>query len=230
MRNPRAFCSPRTRRQGGFSFIEILVVMGIISVLVSMVVVVIPMIMERANRTKSSDNVGAMLKMMVTRATESTRSKWAPYSGKNFVLSVIANRDINPENSNQLEILFSPGDTYLGLDKVELKRYKEVTHEALKNDTDFHELTSYAGRRNSGADKEYLITANKISKGTVLICDDDDGPLHHPAGMIIGWSDGNARFTEWSDMGISPPDDPDNPPALLGDDAPWEELRAVYGR
>ena len=42
------------RRQAGFSFIEILVVMGIISVLVSMVVVVVPMIQEKAKRTLSA--------------------------------------------------------------------------------------------------------------------------------------------------------------------------------
>jgi len=214
------------RRQAGFSFIEILVVMGIISVLVSMVVVVIPMMLERANRTKSADNVSSMLKFLLARASGNARSKWPPYNGKNFVLSAVANRDVNPENTNQLEVFFSPGDELYGLDKVDVKRYKDITLEALK-DQDHHEMTSYAGRRNQ--DREYLITANQISKGTVLISDDDDGPLHHSGGLIVGWSDGSARFVEWSEMGVTPPDDPDNPPGLLGDDAQWEPLRAVWG-
>ena len=211
-------------RQRGFSFIEILVVMGIISVLVSMVVVLIPMVQEKSRQSKSTDNVKSMLTHMVSRRT--SRGGWPRYNGKNFVLSLVATNQIDRRNKMNLEMLFSPGDVLYKLEDVDLDRYKDITKKALKNATDFHELTSYAGRRND--ERDFLITPDQESLGTIIICDDDDGPLHHPDGIVAGYSNGGARFLEWEDLDMSPPEDADNPDEFLGD-AGEGELMKLYG-
>jgi prepilin-type N-terminal cleavage/methylation domain-containing protein len=220
----------RTRREAGFSFIEILVVMGIISVLVSMVVVLIPNLQERSRQTKSKDNVKNMVTMMLGRRTQKTTGGWPPYSGKNFVLSLVATRQIDIRNPQNLETLFSPGDAVFTLERTDKDRYKDVTKDALKNGTDFHELTSYAGRRNGPNDREYLITPDQEKIGTIIICDDDEGPLHHPDGIVAGYTNAAVRFLEWEELDMLPPEDADNPDEFLGDAASHPMLQAMYGR
>ncbi len=212
------------RRDAGFSFIEILVVMGIISVLVSMVVVLIPNLQERSKQTKSKDNVKSMITLMLGRSTE---KGWPRYSGKNFVLSLVATGQIDRRNSQNLEILFSPGDVLYSLEDADKERYADVTKTALKNSTDFHELTSYAGRRNG--DREYLITPDQLKQGTMIMCDDDDGPLHHPDGLVTGWTNGSVRFMEWEDLDMVKPEDPDNPDEFLGDASGHDMLQKLFG-
>ena len=218
----------RSTGQAGFSFIEILVVMGIISVLVSMVVVLIPNIQERGRRTKSKDNVRSMITLMIARRTERTSGGFPPYNGKNFVLSLVATNQLDRRNPQNLEILFSPGDTLYSLEKIDVERYKDVTKKVLKSGgSDFHEMTSYAGRRN--ADREFLITPDQEKMGTMMICDDDDGPLHHPDGLIAGYTNGGARFLEWEDLDVMPPENADEPEEFLGDNAENEELMKMWG-
>jgi prepilin-type N-terminal cleavage/methylation domain-containing protein len=221
--------SPATRRkQAGFSFIEILVVMGIISVLVSMVVLIIPTIQERSNQTKSKDNVKNMITMMMMRVTSKGVHGWPPYSGKNFVLSLVARGQIDMRRSENLETLFSPGDGNYGLGLLDIKQYENVKKDALKRGDDFHNLTSYAGRRNG--DKEYRITADQMKMGTLVICDDDDGAVHHPNGIVAGYSDGSVTFKEWDEWDMVKPEDPDSPEPFLGDDASNDELMKMYGK
>lgn len=220
--------SPATRRsQSGFSFIEILVVMGIISVLVSMVVLIIPTIQERSSQTKSKDNVRNMLQMMMMRVTEKGVKGWPPYSGKNFVLDLVARGVIDIRNEENLETLFSPGDEKYGLDYVDVKQYDNVKKDALKRGDDFHSLTSYAGRRNG--DAEYRITSDQMKRGTIVICDDDDGGLHHPDGLVVGSSNGSVQFKDWDQFDMVKPEEPDHPEPFLGDDASNEELQKMSG-
>lgn len=225
--------SAKRRRQAGFSFIEILVVMGIISVLVSMVVVIIPMITERSRQTESKDNVKALLTHFVGRVSSKGIRGWPPYNGKNFVLSLVATRQLKVLNKEgkvlkqNVKILFSPGDTLYNQDRVDYERYKDVNKTALKNGTNFEELTSYAGRRN--AEREHMITPSQMGEGTIVICDDDDGALHHPDGLVAGYSGGNVQFMEWEEFEMLPPDDPDNPEEFLGDAASSPELMKMYG-
>jgi prepilin-type N-terminal cleavage/methylation domain-containing protein len=218
---------PSSRREAGFSFIEILVVMGIITVLVSMVVVVVPMIQEQGRRTKSRDNVRTIILYM----SEGTTSvgDWPPYNGKNFVLSVIATNKLDRENTDNLAVLFSPGDGEYTLKAVDKKDYLAVTPEALKGEghEEFLRLTSYAGRRNR--DKGHKLTAKELERNALIICDDDDGPVHHAKGMVLGYSNANVKFATWSDLGISAPANDEDPKGLLGDEAPTtangEELK-----
>ncbi len=64
---------------------------------------------------------------------------------------------------------------------------------------------------------------------TMVICDDDDGPLHHPDGIVAGYSGGNAIYLSWEDLDLAPPDDPDDPEEFLGDASEHHELVRIYG-
>ena len=211
------------RSQAGFSFIEILVVMGIIVVLVGMVAVVVPRAQEASRQNTSIQRVRQMVIIMSDRNTRG--DGWAPYSGKNFVLSLVANNDLDRRNSRQLEMLFSPGDRVYTLEKATSERYEEVTAKALKSGADFHELTSYAGRRN--ADRDFVVTPDDEQRIVPIICDDDDGNLHHPKGLVMGFTDGSATFVEWRKLDLVPPEDKRQPDRFLGDAAETDQLRAM---
>ena len=208
------------RRQAGFSFIEILVVMGIISVLVSMVVVLVPFIQERGKRTKSADNVRT-LGLYFVGADVGTARAWPKYNGKNFVLWLVAANKIDRRDEKQLQILFSPGDADLVFPGK--KEYEAITLESLKNSNpEYLTLTSYAGRRN--AEREHVLDSSEQSKGAPIMCDDDSGSLHHKDGLVIGYVGGSSKFVEWADLGIPPPD-VKTPEGILGDNSPNEDLK-----
>ena len=218
----------RTRRVGGFSFIEILVVMSIIAVLTSMVVVMVPMILEQGRITQSKDNVRTIITFMIARRTSRSNAGWPPYNGKNFVLDVVATGQLDARNPQNLEVLFSPGDVLCRLDLVDEAEWANVTPKALKNGLDCSRLTSYAGRSN--AERHGLITPDQEKRGVMILCDDDEGPLHHPAGIVAGYSNGGARFLEWADLDLGVPADPDDPDPFLGDAAENDELARMWGR
>src|SRR5262245_29370945 len=218
------------RREAGFSFIEILVVMGIIVVLVSMVVVLVPMIQEKGRQTKSIDNVRTICQYLNDDAGLSV-SGWPSYSGKNFVLSLVATNKLKKENMDNLAILFSPGDGEYKLSAVSRKDYDAIKPDSLKSEhEDFLKLTSYAGRRN--ATKGHKLSAKDLEIGVLIVCDDDDGPLHHSGGIVMGYTNGNAKFAKWSDLQIDPPDNEN--PKFLGDEGPLtvngEELKHMSSK
>ncbi len=215
----------RTRPQGGFSFIEILVVMGIITLLASMVVVIIPIINERAARTKSQDNVKNLVIMM--QAINTNISQWPGYNGKNFVLAPLAHGIHNADAPGALEVFFSPSDPQYKTANVDIDRYKGITKQKLRNGDDFHELTSYAGRRNGEGNEFVLASSDTSSKGLICFSDDDDGKLHHEAGLVVGFANGRAVFMEWEELGTPKPKDVTNYERFLGESASSELLRML---
>lgn len=218
--------TPSSRsRQAGFSFIEILVVMAIIGLLAGMVAALVPWVQENARQTKSKQNVKSLVTFMLGRRTGKVSGGWPRYNGKNFTLSVIATKDLDIRRKENLEILFSPGDQELILDDTDLKRYEDINKKSLK-DGDFHELTSYAGRRND--ESEHRINSDDESKGALIICDDDFGGLHHPDGLICGYTGGDVRFKDWEEFDMVQPD-PRNPDEFLGDAASHEDLQHMLG-
>ena len=212
------------RRQAGFSFIEIMVVMGIITVLVSMVVVVIPQITEQANRTKSKDNVASLVKMFLVEGP--AVSAWPSVDGKAFTLWPVATGKIDKRTLKNLDTLFSPGDSMYKLADVPEGDWAEVTRKTLLDGTtSLAKFTSYAGRRNKV--REFKITSDALSKGTMVLCDDDDGPLHHGKGLVAAYSNGRTEFHDWDSLKIDPPANEKQPEGLLGDASPNEDLKAM---
>ena len=85
------------RNERGFTFIEILVVTGIIAVLVGMVAVLVPTVILKGQRTQSVRNAQTMANFLADRSLE---RGWPPYEGKAFLLSLVASRVIDPSNED----------------------------------------------------------------------------------------------------------------------------------
>jgi prepilin-type N-terminal cleavage/methylation domain-containing protein len=213
----------RRRHEAGFSFIEIMVVMGIIVVLMGMVAVIIPRITEKSRQTKSADNLRQLVLFSMDEATTDI-SKWPPVNGKSFTLWHVATGKINRKRAENLSILFSPGDSNYTFEAVGLKGYEGLTKDALRDGTqDFKNLTSYAGRRNK--EREHKLTAAELDKTAMVLCDDDDGPLHHAGGLMAAYSNARTEFLEWDELEVAAPEDEKNPEGLLGDNSPHEDLK-----
>jgi type II secretory pathway pseudopilin PulG len=216
----------RRRAEAGFSFIEILVVMGIITLLASMVVVIIPIINERAARTKSQDNVKNIVIMM--QALNTNISQWPPYNGKCFTLAPFAHGIHNADQPGALETFFSPSDAQYKAGAVEPADYKALTKQKLKAGEDFKRLTSYAGRRNGEGAEFVMTSADTSKKGLICFSDDDDGPLHHKAGVVVAFGNGSTEFITWGDLeGMSEPKNERAPDPFLGENASNELLKML---
>jgi prepilin-type N-terminal cleavage/methylation domain-containing protein len=219
--------APRSARsQAGFSFIEILVVMGIITLLTSMVVMVIPWIRERGNQTKSKDNVSNLVKLMLDMSMHGKEKGYPVYNGKNFTLSPLAYQVIDVDAPGALEVFFSPSDEHYKLSLVDVAKYRGVTRASLKQGDSYKEYTSYAGRLNR--ETECRMAPSITSQaGTIMLCDDDDGPLHHSSGLIVGFRDGLVQLMDWEDLGMAKPKDAKNPDPFLGESAQGELLKCM---
>jgi hypothetical protein len=209
-------------KQSGIVLIEVIVVVGTLVVLAAMGAAITPRVQEKARQAESMNNVRNLAILLAER---SMRKGFPPFNGKNFVLSLAAYHVIDTRNHGNLEVFFSPGDMLYGLWRTNRARYAEVTVQALRAGEDFHELTSYAGRRN--ADRDYMITPDALQLDVPMICDDDDGALHHRDGLVVGYTSGAVRFVPWEQLGMSPQGDPNDPEPFLGDDAQVEALRAL---
>lgn len=139
---------------------------------------------------------------------------WPDCNGKNFVLATVAHGVVSTDDPRQIEALFSPNDRDFKWYSVDRARYREVTLERLVSGQDFHELTSYAGRRN--ATPGYKLTVGG-SAPEPLIAD-----LHFPGLILIGYSDGSVRRYGYEELGVPCGHEP---PIPIGDDATSELLR-----
>jgi hypothetical protein len=59
----------------------------------------------------------------------------------------------------------------------------------------------------------------------MILCDDDDGALHHEGGLCVAYSNSRAAFVKWDELNVPEPDDSENPEGLLGDSAENEDLK-----
>lgn len=209
-------------KQHGFLFIEVLVVVGTLVVIAAMGAAVAPRAKDKARQVQSINNVRNIAIILSER---SIRKGFPRYSGKNFVLSLVAYRFVDVRNPSNCEVFFSPADELYSSASTPPDRWKEITVQALKADQDFHELTSYAGRRN--AERDYVITPDAMKRVVPMVCDDDEGPLHHTDGLVMGYTDGSVRFVEWAELGMARPEDANDPEPYLADDATVESLQAL---
>jgi prepilin-type N-terminal cleavage/methylation domain-containing protein len=210
------------RCQTGFTFIEILVVMGILVTLMGMVAVVVPHVQEQARRAQCTHHVRQLANLYAARATG--RPAWPLFDGKRFVLAAVASGWVDATNPQNLEVFFCPGDVIHTLEEADLAVYRGLTPAGLAA-IDPRPLTSYAGRRNQ--DPDHRVTAARLKAGAPLFCDDDDGALHHTDGLVVGYANGQARFVTYAELGMAPPEDENDPRPFLGDAATAPALQGL---
>jgi hypothetical protein len=166
--------------------------------------------------TLSKDNIKTLITLMLARRIGRVGSGWPAYSGKAFVLYVVATGDLDRRRAENLEILFSPADKAHSLARVGTVRYEDVTKVALKKGTfDLSGLTSYAGRRN--AERGMQITSDLLKEGTPIIAD-----LSFDDVAVVGFSSGDVRVLTRKELGLGPKD-----PIVVGDKAKSEILRVL---
>jgi hypothetical protein len=173
------------------AFVGVVVVLGLLVVLVAALVPTIHNGHEP--RSKSKDNIRTMLTLMIGRRAEKPGG-WPAYTGKNFILSLVATNQLDRRNKHNLEVLWPPRMSEAS-ERLPPDAYAEVTKASLKTRR-FPHLTGYAGRCTP-------ITPEEEKRGTPLIAD-----LTHPDGVIIGYSNGAVRFLEWEDLDMAPPEGP----------------------
>ncbi len=199
---------------------ELVIVVGVLAVLAVSVAFLMPSRVEnghRSARTKSKDNVRTMITMMISRATETEsawKSAWPGYSGKNFILSLVATGQLDRRNPRNLGILFPPR-MRAQFEALDLSEYEKVTLDSLKTQR-FPHLTGYVGRRN--LDPEFVLNEKWLKLGTPLVAD-----LSDPDGIVIGWTNGSSRFMSWEALEMEPPDGP----VVVGAEAQHPLLRML---
>jgi len=187
--------------QQGFTLIEILVVIAIISTLAGLVSVMITHANRRAQRLECTKHVGELVGLIET----SGGNRYANQSGSQFVLQVLALGLFADRDS--LELLFCPGDLNEDLEQAGgVEAYKKkFGPESLGH------LTSYAGRRQ----KEAPYRASRTGPKQVLICD-DSLDHHNNEGIVVGLTGGAARFRRYDPAAFQ-----------LGDGSSDDELRCL---
>ena len=187
--------------QQGFTLIEILVVIAIISTLAGLVSVMITHANRRAQRLQCTKHVGELVGLIET----SGGNRYPNQSGAQFVLQVIemglfADRD-------SLELLFCPGDLNEDLEQAGgVEAYKQKL-----GPEPMGHLTSYAGRRQ----KEAPYRASRTGPRQVLICD-DSLDHHNNEGIVVGLTGGAARFRRYDPAAFQ-----------LGEGSSDDELRCL---
>jgi len=167
---------------------------------------------------KSKDNIRTLITLMIGRRTQRVTGSYAHFSGKAFVLSLVAQGELDRRNPTNLEILFSPGDEHRSLKTAGIETYANVTKASLTKGLDVGGLTSYAGHRNGEA--AYLITPDQEKVGTPLIAD-----LSFPDMAIIGFSNGSVRTLTRKELGLGPKD-----PIVAGEESKSELLRYLSSK
>jgi hypothetical protein len=173
-------------------------------------------VVEHLKSTKAMAESLKHLRHMATMLAErSIRKRWPRYSGKRFVLSLVADRLVDARDPRSLAVFFSPGDEERSVEKATLDAFGGVTAPSLKEGLDCDALTSYAGRRN--ADREWMITASKLKVRVPILAD-----LSFEGVVLLALTDGTVRVKTREELGI-----PAGVPITVGDDAPCEELKGL---
>lgn len=201
----------RTRRSPWWWLYTGVPIVLIVGVLVTMIVTLTPQIGGGpGGRGGVRDNARSILLFMIDRRTGEGGGGWPAYSGKNFVLSVVATKDLDIRRRENLEILFGEGGIP---DDIDIRDYEAINRDSLKHQR-FSPLTHFAGRRN--ADPRYRITEQEEQMGTPLIA------IRHRDGVIVGYSGGDVRFHDREELGLD-----DDEPIVFGDSSRSDLLRCL---
>jgi hypothetical protein len=155
---------------------------------------------RKAAIVKSKDNIRTLIMLMISRRTATVSGGYPRYSGKNFILSLVATNQLDRRNKANLEVLFSPADKKFSLKKAGVEAFKDVTKLSLKEGKmSFSNLTSYAGRRNG--ERAWMVTPDQEKVGTPLVAD-----LSFPDVAIVGFTNGSVKTMTRKELGLSPDD------------------------
>lgn len=177
------------RTQKGFTLIEILVVVTIIGVLAGLVVVLIPKGKEKASIAECQNNVRGLSGLFAQM------KKLPTYSGVNLLLYLNKKGDLPDEG--KLKLLFCPGDASDTWDRTGgIQAYKDAD---LKKNGEYGGLSSYAARDQLDRD----CAASLASSKTQAIIADDSDEHHNGKGLVVGYTDGSAKFRDkFDDWGV----------------------------
>jgi prepilin-type N-terminal cleavage/methylation domain-containing protein len=203
------------RKAQGFTLIEIMVVIAIIAGLIGTVAIIVPQMQEKQKRFTCQNNLSQLGGLFVTERSEKPgRPK---YDGTALWLSwrVTASKVREGEEG----VLICPGDNgIVAPDTPEAKkRYGDID---LKNPP--NDMCSYAAR-----DFSAFPLKNESNSVQIVGCDrngPDGRQAHHKNGLNIVFDNGQARFVEREELGISPDSD-----IVVGPDATNEWLKQVVG-
>ena len=163
----------------------------------------------RAREVKTKDNLRSLAALILSRRTGST---WPAFSGKRFVVSVAAHKDLDTRRAENLAIFFSP--TVAPANRARPVAYDGLAPKTLAT-TDVSKLTSYAGRRNG--EEAYRITPEQEKEGTPILAD-----LSLPNVAVVAFSNGEVRTLDRKALGLGPDD-----PIVAGDASKSPVLRLL---
>ncbi len=144
-----------------------------------------------ADQARSIDNIRKIL----TALNKPNTGGYPPYSGKAFIVALVADGRLDVRGEAHLEILFSPADRHRSLASVGRSRYDAIASGEFSRVDDFSDLTSYAGRRN--AEAAYRLASEDGSGSEPLVAD-----LHFRDVAIVGFANGSVRVMTRSQLGL----------------------------
>jgi len=169
------------KNEGGWTLIEILVVITIIATLAGLVSLTAIHSTEKKNQVVCMQHVADLVRML------ESDPRYPDRDGPAFILGLVAKGHI--QGRDALENLFCPGDPQESLARAG----GEKAYEGLdpKKPGAWGNLTSYAGR----AQKEPACTAIKGPRQVVLVADDSEDH-HNQRGIVVGLTGGTAKFRD----------------------------------
>ena len=200
------------RRQGGFTLIEIMVVIAIIAGLVAAVSLGIPVVQERSRRLTCSQNLSDLGKLyQIWRMENPGKPK---YSGTALFLHFRKKREIK---LNEEEKLLCPGDQQVIFPKTDEDRAKWDEIDLTSIPTD---MCSYAVR-----DFGNYVLEIDSGETQIIACDrngDNGRTAHHKDGLNILFDNASSKFMDRESLGISPDQD-----IVVGPEADNKYLKQV---
>ena len=178
------------QRQGGFTLIEILVVITIIAALVGLVTLLIPEGEEARKKAQCMNNLRQIGGLIVTR--QSSGKQVMNYSGAPFLLQVA-----NNIKDTGLEVFICPGESGVQgrpetgtQDFIDMYRKNEKNLMKLDEDA-LSKMSSYAGA--NWAEHKYNPASNE---SRIWGCDACMGRIPYHRGIVVLWDSNKVNFID----------------------------------